>query len=67
MEAQEPTEDEIKERFLEDPQFCPFCGHTEYTYRQFSSDNDELIDECTCSKCDKFWYAHFTLSDCSLE
>jgi len=59
-------EEEVKQNFLEHPDQCPFCENTKYSYETESSENEEIIDKCTCLACNRVWYAVFALSDCLL-
>lgn len=63
MKATEKREKELEQRFVYNPNECPFCGSDDL----YESDFDGETAECICDECGKSWRPCYKLVGCIFE
>ena len=54
---------EQKQKYLENPEVCPFCGKEYLTGRHFNGSYNQAWREIECDSCGKEWMELFTMTD----
>jgi len=57
-----PEEKTIEEKYLENPDVCPYCGSNELRTGETSFDYQSAYRLVSCRKCQREWNETFTLS-----
>lgn len=57
-----PDYDKMREKYLKNPNVCPFCGSTNITAEHADFDDDYASRPVACEDCNKEWVEEFTLT-----
>ncbi len=60
-------EDELNQKYLNDPDACPFCGSTNIIGGYVDCGSDMAFRDVQCNDCQKVWTEEFKLTGITID